>query len=80
MQADVYSELYEDAIYSYGSSELELCVNRLTKYFSREFKRHQSIEPDLLGLLRKAGNLTPIGLRSVREYAHLSSLATPFPF
>ena len=41
MTSDIYKELHDDRVFQYGSEELNKMEAQLTKYFSREYKRHK---------------------------------------
>ena len=44
MSTDIYSELHDEGVFQYGSDELIKYEQQLTKYFSREYKRHRGNE------------------------------------
>jgi cyclopropane-fatty-acyl-phospholipid synthase len=41
MSADIYNDLHAEGVFQYGSEELIKFEKQLTKYFTREYKRHR---------------------------------------
>lgn len=41
MSTDIYSDLHAEGVFQYGSEELIKFEKQLTKYFTREYKRHR---------------------------------------
>lgn len=41
MTTDIYKNLHDEGVFQYGSNELKTFEAQLTKYFTREYKRHK---------------------------------------
>ena len=59
MSTDIYTDLHNEGIFQYGSNELKTFETQLTKYFTREYKRHKDNDNQTVSINQGPLALTP---------------------